>query len=56
MAGVGEVDVGAFIENRCLRILYADRVLARKDWERLKDPRAAEAVAEAVGMREELRV
>ena len=47
--GVGPVEIGAFIDHGCLRRVYADRILATADLDRLNDPRAVAAVREALG-------
>jgi hypothetical protein len=49
-----DLKIDAFIEDDCLRRVYADRIIQKKDASRLKDPRAAAAVAEALGERREL--
>jgi hypothetical protein len=46
---VGEVNISAFIDDACLRRLYADRIIERADAPRLADARAAEGVREALG-------
>lgn len=47
-------DIGCFIDDPCLRRLYADRIIQRQDPSRLNDARAREAVREALGMHLEL--
>jgi hypothetical protein len=51
---LGPVDIAGFAEDPCLLRVYADRILAAGDAERLADPRAAEAVRAAVGIHSEL--
>lgn len=48
--GLAGVKIDAFIEDRCLRRLYVDRILARCDRSRLADGRVREAVREALGL------
>jgi hypothetical protein len=43
------LDVTPFIDEPCLRRLYADRIVERKDLLRLNHPAAREAVREALG-------
>jgi len=47
--GVGPVDVSAFVDDRCLLTLYVARIIARRDVERLDDPRVRTAAAAALG-------
>ena len=54
MPGVQAPNIEAFIHDRCLRRLYADRIIGCADKTRLADKRVAEAVAEAIGLRDEL--
>ncbi len=44
------VDASAFIEDRCLRTVYAERILARGDVSRLTSPAVRQVVREAIGM------
>jgi hypothetical protein len=46
----GAIDVSSFIENDALRALYVDRVIARRDFSRLDDPRVRDAVRAAIGL------
>lgn len=46
---VTNVDVSAFIQDPCLRSEYVDRIMARRDLNRLQDLRVRDAVREAVG-------
>jgi hypothetical protein len=48
------VDPVSFITDRCLRTLYAERIIARSDISRLDHPGAADAVREALGFHPEL--
>ncbi|HYF50592.1 MAG TPA: hypothetical protein VEJ63_14365 [Planctomycetota bacterium] len=54
VANVAEVDIDAFISDDCLRCVYADRIVQKRDASRLKDPRALAAVAEVLGDQREL--
>ncbi|MBI3099258.1 MAG: hypothetical protein HYY93_13610 [Planctomycetes bacterium] len=47
--GVGEVDPALILDDRCLRLLYVDRILASRDLSRAGDPRVREALLEALG-------
>ncbi len=47
-------DVSVLVGHPCLRRLYADRVLERRDLARLSDPRVREAVREAIGAHAEM--
>lgn len=49
VAGLGDVDVRAFVEDPCLLRLYADRVIERADVSRTVHPRVRDAVRAAVG-------
>jgi hypothetical protein len=49
MPDVGDVDASPFMTHPGLRTLYADRILARDDRARLRDPAVAAAVREAIG-------
>jgi len=49
VSSLKELDVSPFINDPCLRRLYADHIIERNDASRLSDPRAAEAVREALG-------
>ncbi len=51
---LGEVDVSGFVEDPCLRTLYVDRIIARRDRTRLTDERVRDAVREALGAFPEL--
>ena len=51
---LGPLDCGAFIDNRCLRAMYVDRILERKDTSRLSDERTCDAVRSALGAYSEL--
>lgn len=51
---LGEVDDRVVIGDPALRVLYVDRIVARGDRERLRDPAVARAIAVAVGDRDEL--
>lgn len=44
------LDVAVILEDPCLRILYADRVVLTGDASRLADPRVAEQVRAALGI------
>lgn len=46
---VGPVDIGPFIDDRCLRRLYADRVIERHDASRLDDGRVVGEVRALLG-------
>jgi hypothetical protein len=48
------VDVSSFIQDRCLRMLYVDRILQRKDQSRLNHPILQQAMKEAIGLHPEL--
>ena len=52
--GLDAVDVRAFIGDRCLRRLYADRIIERCDAMRLDHPLVRQAVREALGAYPEL--
>jgi MoxR-vWA-beta-propeller ternary system domain bpX4 len=54
IAGSTPKQLDAILEHPSLRILYADRIIARKDIGRLNDPRARAAVLGAIGLHEEL--
>jgi hypothetical protein len=54
LPGVGEVHVDTFIEDPCLRRLYADRIIARRDWTRTGDNRVQAEVTAALGAFPEL--
>ena len=41
--------IDGFINDRSLRMLYVDRIIAAKDFNRLQDPRVREAVQGALG-------
>lgn len=47
--GLPAVDPSAFLADRSLRRLYADRVIEKADASRLDDPAARQAVREALG-------
>lgn len=47
-------DLSAIVGHPCLRRLYADRVLERRDLARLSDARVRDAVREAIGAHDEL--
>jgi hypothetical protein len=49
VAGVDGVSVESFIDDRCLRALYVDRVLGTEDVGRLRDARVREAARAALG-------
>jgi hypothetical protein len=51
---LGALDIGAFIDDRSLRSLYADRIIQRQDLGRLTDSAAADAVREALGSHPQL--
>ena len=46
---LGDVDPAPFIENPCLRELYIERILQRRDRSRLKYPAVRAAIRRAVG-------
>lgn len=48
------VDVSGFIDDPCLRAVYIDRIVARRDVSRIKETRVREAVREALGAFPEL--
>jgi hypothetical protein len=48
------VDISAFIQDNCLRTLYCDRILLRKDQSRMKHPTIEQAMKEAIGLHPEL--
>ncbi len=48
------VDPSPFMKDRCLRILYAERIIASKDVSRLDRADVREAVREAIGLHPEL--
>jgi hypothetical protein len=50
VAGVGAVNVESFIQDRCLRALYVDRILNTEDVGRLDDARVREAARAALGV------
>ena len=52
--GVEVLDVSHFINNACLRQLYVDRILERKDFTRLGNPEVNQAIQQALGAHEEL--
>jgi len=51
---LGPVDVASFLDHPALRMLYADRILARGDAARLDNPDVRQAVEAAVGAHREL--
>lgn len=51
---IGPVDVQAFWGHPCLQQLYVDRVIERRDDQRLMDPTVRQAVRAAVGIYPEL--
>ena len=51
---LGEVDVSGFLDDPCLRTLYIDRIIARRDRTRLTNERVRDAVREALGAFPEL--
>ena len=46
--------IESILEHPSLRTLYIDRIMARKDFSRLSDPRVRELVTAAIGLHEEL--
>ena len=54
VANVGLIDIDTFIEDRCLRRLYVDRIIERNDQSRLGDPRVADVARETLGAYPEL--
>jgi hypothetical protein len=50
MTEVTPSDLDAIAGNPCLLRLYVDRILARRDWPRLGDPRVAEVARQAIGL------
>ena len=54
VAGVADVNVDAVVGHPCLLRMYADRIIATRDWTRLIAPRVREAVQCAVGLFPEL--
>jgi hypothetical protein len=50
LAGLEAVDVATFIDDRCLRGLYVDRIIERRDVSRLEDHRVRQAAREALGI------
>ncbi len=50
VADVGDVTIDQFTENRCLLMLYVDRVLLRRDLARLACPITREAVRSTLGL------
>jgi hypothetical protein len=51
---VGPIDAEPFIRDRCLRRLYADRIIERTDVSRLGHPVVDDAVRAAIGAHDEL--
>jgi len=51
---VGEIDVSTFIEHPCLRELYVQRIVQRRDQRRLDHPAVRVALRQAVGAYPEL--
>jgi hypothetical protein len=52
--GASPTALDPVLEHPSLRVVYADRIIARKDLARLNDPRACEAVLRAIGLHAEL--
>lgn len=51
---LGEVDVSRFFDDPCLRGVYVDRIIVRRDVRRLNDQRVRNAVRQAIGAFPEL--
>ena len=51
---VGDVNVSRFMDDPCLRMVYVDRIIARRDVRRLNEQRVRDAVREAMGAFPEL--
>ena len=54
ISDVGDVNVSRFFDDPCLRQLYVDRIIARRDVRRLNEQRVRDAVREAIGAFSEL--
>ena len=54
VGGLGPVDVRAFVDDPCLRRLYADRIIERADASRVDHPAVRDAVRAALGAFPEL--
>ena len=54
MAGVASEQIDAILANDCLRILYIDRLIARKDLSRLESPKVRDALRSAYGIHHQL--
>jgi hypothetical protein len=54
IAGIQPKHLEPILEHPCLRILYADRIIARQDLARLTDARVRASVLAAIGLHEEL--
>lgn len=54
IAGVASEDIDELLRDDSLRILYVDRILARKDRARLHHPEVQDAVQRAYGMHDQL--
>ena len=47
--GVGEIDIEPILSDRCLSLMYADRILQSEDASRLTNPEVAEIIRGAIG-------
>jgi hypothetical protein len=51
---LGELSELTFLDNRCLKQMYVDRIIAARDRSRLMNPVVAEAIRAAIGLHREL--
>ncbi|MFM9966372.1 MAG: hypothetical protein ACKV2Q_34785 [Planctomycetaceae bacterium] len=54
ITAVGDVEVSGLMGDDCLRLVYVDRIISRRDVSRLNDSRVRDAVREAIGAFPEL--
>ncbi len=54
MAGIIPEQIDEILANDCLRILYIDRLIARKDLSRLEPPKVRDAIRAAYGIHHQL--
>lgn len=54
VAELGPVNIGGFIDDPCLRQLYLDRIIERRDVSRLEDERVRAGLRQTIGLFPEL--
>src|SRR5262245_60013516 len=50
IVGVGAVDIDGFVDDPCLRQLYVDRIIARRDLTRVAHPAVRVAIERTIGL------